>query len=128
MCACAKYLSSGGSLCLETAAKETAEAQVNMILSPVLDRRAAYSCFQYKGYFLQLLFCDLVRRNHFQIAVSQQGCIIYKSQEGALEQKHLTYSQNVARDRLALGELFFFFPSRTEEFFKEFQAIVTLIR
>lgn len=64
----------------------------------------------------------------FKLLSVSRAASFYKSQEGVLEQKHLTYSQNIASDRLALGELCVFFSSRTGEFFKELQAIVTLIR
>lgn len=110
-------LLSQGSLCLKAPASEPAEAQANTIWRLEWRRKATYSCFPYKAHFLQLLGCDLLWCICFQIAVNKQGQIIYKSQEGILEQKHLSSNQSVASDGVILGRLCLF--PRMEEFLGE---------
>lgn len=59
----------------------------------------------------------------FKLLSVSRAASFYKSQEGVLEQKHLSHSQNIASDRLALGELCGFFPPEQESFLKNYKQL-----
>lgn len=107
-------------MCLEASASEPAEAQAHTMWWRLdLCRKVIYSCFPYKAHFLQLLSCDLPWCVHFQVAVNEQGQIVYKSQEGILEQEHLTSNQSVPSGGLIWGRLHLF--PRLEKFLENYK-------